>query len=139
MKTEPTKLNTVQKLKGQATVEFALISLIMLMLLYGILEVSRLVFINSEVENAAREGARYAALHSDVNANSLRDAIYGKLTLADRNAMTISGPTYLQDNMRCSFCQVEVSITYNWSTLVGLLGLGPLELRASSTQLIEAP
>lgn len=114
-------------------------SLIMLVLLYGILEVSRLIFINSEIENAAREGARYAALHPGVNADNLRDTIYGKLTLADRNTLTISGPTYLDPGGRCSFCRVEVNLTYQWNTLVSLLQIGPLQLRARSIQLIEAP
>lgn len=118
--------------------EFALVAIVMLALLYGIIEVSRLVFINSEIENAAREGARYAALHTGVNADSLRDAIHEKLALADRSALTISGPNY-PDGSRCSFCRVEVSLTYQWNTLVSLLQLGPLELRSNSTQLIEVP
>ena len=125
-------------IRGQATMEFAIVSIIMVALLYGIIEVSRLIFINSEVENAAREGARYAALHHGVNPDSLRDTIYGKLALADRSALTISGPNY-PDGSRCSFCRVEVSLVYDWNTLVSLLQLGPLQLRSNSTQLIEAP
>ena len=42
--------------RGQATVEFALIVVILFTMLYGILEMSRLLFINAELENTAREG-----------------------------------------------------------------------------------
>jgi Flp pilus assembly protein TadG len=124
--------------RGQAAVEFAIVSIVMFALLYGIIEVSRLVFINSEVENAAREGARYAALHDDVTVDSLRATVYSKLTLADHAATTITGPDY-PEGSRCLFCRVEVGITYDWTTLVSFLNLGPVELRASSTQLIETP
>lgn len=49
------------KSKGQSAVEFALILPVLLLLLYGLLEIGRLVFVFSIVTTASREGARYGA------------------------------------------------------------------------------
>jgi hypothetical protein len=141
--------------KGQATVEFALVLIVLAAMLYGILEVSRLFFINAEVENAAREGAHYAALHPGVDSAYLRQNIIGpKLTLIDRNSsdLVISQPCFLKAPS-CSdragvgpFYPVKITVSYTWRSLVNFvpnmstmsLGpLGPLTLTSESTRLIE--
>ncbi len=50
--------------RGQALVEFALILPLFLMTLTGIIVLGIGVFYQQQVTNAAREGARYAAIHS---------------------------------------------------------------------------
>ena len=47
--------------RAQALVEFALAIPIFLMVLYGLIEASRLIFIATTVSSAAREGVRYAS------------------------------------------------------------------------------
>lgn len=47
--------------RAQAMVEFALVLMILLVVLVGILEVGRLMFIYAAVNNASREAARYAS------------------------------------------------------------------------------
>ena len=49
--------------RGQGLVEFALILPILLLVLIGILEFARILFIYVNVSNAAREGARYGVVH----------------------------------------------------------------------------
>lgn len=49
------------KERAQAIVEFAIVLPILMMLLVGILEVGRMIFIYSAVNNASREAARYAS------------------------------------------------------------------------------
>jgi hypothetical protein len=49
--------------KAQGLVEFAFISMILFMLLLGILEMGRLMFIFSQISSAAQEGTRYGATH----------------------------------------------------------------------------
>ncbi len=46
---------------GQALVEFALVIPVFLFILFGLLDVGRLVYTNSTLSQAAREGARLAA------------------------------------------------------------------------------
>jgi len=54
------KLNT-KKSKAQAMVEFALALPVLLLLLYGILEAGRLIFMYSAIVNASRQAVRYGA------------------------------------------------------------------------------
>jgi hypothetical protein len=124
--------------RGQATVEFALTMTVLLLFLYGIIEVSRLVFINSEIENAAREGARVAS-YRYINNTQLRDVVVGRLTLADKTAITVTGPDYPGSPGRCVFCEVQVTVDYQWRTLVPFLHFGPINLHSSATKLVESP
>jgi len=56
-----TVTDKVEKQNGQAMLELALTLPIFLTMLLGVFEVSRMFFYNVSVNNASREGARYAA------------------------------------------------------------------------------
>lgn len=49
---------------GQALVEFALVFPVFLLLFFGLLDVGRFVYMNSTLSQAAREGARLAAVEA---------------------------------------------------------------------------
>lgn len=49
--------------RGQALVEFAMIAPIFFVLLIAIFDIGRIVWAHNALENAAREGARYAIVH----------------------------------------------------------------------------
>jgi len=51
--------------RGQALVEFALVVPLLFLLFLGIVETGRLVFYLHTLNNAAREGARYAIVHGE--------------------------------------------------------------------------
>jgi Flp pilus assembly protein TadG len=53
--------NNLPKERAQAIVEFAIVLPILMLLLVGILEVGRMIFIYSAVNNASREAARYGS------------------------------------------------------------------------------
>ena len=50
--------------RGQALAEFALIASLFLMVLVGVIVLGIIVFYNQQLANAAREAARFAAVHS---------------------------------------------------------------------------
>jgi TadE-like protein len=50
--------------RGQALAEFALVFPMFLLLLFSIISFGLYIFYNQQLANAAREGARYAAVHS---------------------------------------------------------------------------
>jgi hypothetical protein len=50
--------------RGQALVEFALVLPIFLVLLFGIIDLGRYIYMNSTLSEAAREGARVAAVEA---------------------------------------------------------------------------
>lgn len=58
-----------QTQRAQAMVEFMLALPVLIMLLYGILEVSRLIFVFASVANASRQAARYGAGSGEIYNN----------------------------------------------------------------------
>jgi Flp pilus assembly protein TadG len=104
--------------RGAAAVEFALIVPILLVLIFGIVEFSRLYNVQLSLSNAAREGARTMAVENNLalarssiiaGAPSVNPAISAEnITIAP--ATCIAGAT------------VTVTISYSVSLLTGLFG-----------------
>jgi TadE-like protein len=53
----------MERSRGQALVEFALVAPLLILLLLSIIEFGRAVYYIQMLDNAAREGARYAIVH----------------------------------------------------------------------------
>jgi len=81
-----------QRQKGQAVVEFALVSTLLLVFILGIIDISWLLTTRTQSYQAARAGARYAATHptawSNV-ANPASNTIEGQVR---RNLTTVNLP-----------------------------------------------
>ena len=60
---------------GQALVEFALILPVFLLLLFGLIDVGRYVYMNTVLSQAAREGARLGAAEAGTGCGSCHDHI----------------------------------------------------------------
>lgn len=73
--------------RGQSLVEFAFVSIGLVMLLFGVVEMCRLVLAYTTVANAAREGVRYATVHGSFNTGSVdvQGAVNGLLQAATIN------------------------------------------------------
>lgn len=90
-------------IRAQAIVEFAIVLPILLMVIVGILEFARMVFIYSAVTNASRNAVRYAS------AVGLEDTgLYHKYLYCDGIKQTAINSAFL---LRPS--QVTVTITYD--------------------------
>jgi len=75
---------TRRNARGQSLVEFALVALYLLPLLYFIVEMCRLVLVYSTVVNAARVGVRYASVHGSNSppVASIQTVVNGYLSAA---------------------------------------------------------
>jgi hypothetical protein len=49
--------------RGQGLAEFALVLPVFLLIVFGIIDLGRVVWATDDITNAAREGARYASIH----------------------------------------------------------------------------
>jgi Flp pilus assembly protein TadG len=49
--------------RGQALVEFAIATLVLLMLIFGVIEIARIFLVYTTITDAARQGVRYAITH----------------------------------------------------------------------------
>lgn len=111
---------------GQGLVEFALVLPIFLLLLFGIIDGSRLVFTNSTLSQAAREGARQASVEaswvgsSEGSCNTLAGPICPASVnvlkahvIAAVNRMTTLGPISSSDVFLS--CDASTAPSGNWT------------------------
>ena len=138
-------------------VEFALVAPIFFLLLFGIIEVGRFIFYYETLNNATREGARYAIVNGastigcpsgpaapgstpcDVAGNNVvakvREAamgVAGTLTVTPKWG---EEPDYLGNNGRGQTVTVKAESTY--TTLVPLVPLPPIKVTAESSLVIN--
>ncbi|MGN1025079.1 MAG: TadE/TadG family type IV pilus assembly protein [Faecousia sp.] len=121
--------------KGQAMVEFALVLPVLLVLLCGIIDFGWLYYNQITLNNAAREGARYAVIHYDPTTDRKGAAESRMLTSM---AGVSSAAAIVSDPVEQ---QITASVTANPRILTGftstILGKQTLELHASCTMRLE--
>jgi hypothetical protein len=83
-------LKQPKKNRGQAIVEFMLALPVLLMLLYGIIEVGRLIFIFSSVANASRQAARYGSASGEIDNVAFYQDCDGIRAVANQSAFIIT-------------------------------------------------
>jgi len=129
-------MNTRQT--GATTVEFALVMLMFLMVLFGIMDFSRLLYTWNTANEVAREGARYAVVCADPSSNA---RVLAKMQ-ALMPDITASNITVVWEPAGCSAASCEavtVSLTgvrFKWiSPLPGTVGQPAWALPGFSTYL----
>jgi Flp pilus assembly protein TadG len=151
--------------KGQALVELALTLPIFLVLVFGIFEVARLVFMYSAVLNASRDAARYAAAADAVQAqdtsytepyldcNGIRSRAQKVSSIVDlsaTDAITInydSGPNTEIIAISCEALntngpqlilgdRVNVTVTATYNPVVSILNIGEIPISSTTTRSI---
>ena len=104
--------------RGAAAVEFALILPVLILLVMGLIEFSRVFNIQISLSTAAREGARTMAIHNDAGlaetaaiaaAPSINPAITGGQIAVSPGTCAAGGP-------------VTVTINYNVALMTGFFG-----------------
>lgn len=143
--------------RGQALVEFALVAPIFFLLLFGIIEAGRFILYYQTLNNATREGARYAIVHGsnsfcpsgpmpagkpapacydEIGANvvkAVQDSAFG--VLGPSVTVIPSWPPSPVGNGRDS--DVTVRATYTYDTLVPLVPLPSITITAESRLVIN--
>lgn len=128
---------------GQNLVEFALVAPLLFLFTFGIMEFGWAFYVYSELSNAAREGARYAAVHGELCAQnppcqlatdaSVRQHILGRLSIPDRETVAVQLQGSLVPGER-----VTVVVTYPFRPLIGfLIPSAGITMRTSSTMLVH--
>jgi Flp pilus assembly protein TadG len=114
--------------KGQALVEFALILPVFILVLFSIIEFSRLWQTVNVITSAAREGVRVAAVTAP-SMTQVKNAAQNVLSAANiENAMiTVSGPNAANE--------VMVTVSMNYTPITGSIvpGVGGISLSRSTT------
>ncbi len=139
---------------GAATVEFALISSILLLLFAGILDFGHAWYMRQVITNASREGARYGITYrTNTNGNRITPSalspsisnyllsVYKLATLLPADAspnITVSGAGYTS-TQKGDPLEVKVTATKTWFIVSSFVpGLGNhIALSATTVMLIE--
>jgi uncharacterized repeat protein (TIGR01451 family) len=102
-----------QKERGQTLVEFALILPVLLMLIIGIFEFGRIIFLYANLFNAAREGARYGLINPQDYQGILRHS-QERVTLAEVNDghLSVSMDTGPDSDDSCTMAPDETCQAY---------------------------
>jgi Flp pilus assembly protein TadG len=123
-------LKTWNEEQGSSLIEFSLVALIFIVLLFGIVEMGRMVLVYTSIANAARAGARYAIVHgadrtgSGVNGPSGPSSTtqvqtvvqnFASVGLLDTSRLTI---TVSYPNGNSVGSAVSVTVTYPYDPLV---------------------
>ena len=142
---------------GQSLVEFSLILPILLLLLFGVIEFARFLFSYESLNNAVREGSRYAIVHGsssncpsgpvpsyvdeslnpcyDPSGTNVGNAIRKfAFTFAQSSDLVIGTPQWSPNNARGSV--VTVTATYTFRLLLPL-PFPPINMTATSTDVVN--
>ena len=79
------------KQRGATVAEFAIVASVFFMMIFGIIEFGRLLYTHNALTDAARRGARYAALHPESVTCVKNVTVYGD-THVDPNTCAPTGP-----------------------------------------------
>jgi Flp pilus assembly protein TadG len=128
---------------GQALVEFAMTSVIVLMLIFAVVEFGRIVLVYTTIADAARIGARYAITNSTpagattavaagtINSN-VRTVVKSFLAPAtvNINAAGLAINTTFPDGVTTVGNRVQVTVSYPYDLLISYY---PINITLSST------
>ena len=164
-----TKRHATRRRRGraQALVEFALVAPIFFLLLFGIIDFGRYVYYVQVLNNAAREGTRYAIVHGSNSLAPSGPAAAGSVTVdpsganivtvvksyavgAIQNPAVLSiTPTWWQstsepdpaasagDGTNGRESLVQVIVTYQFTSAIPLVPLPPIQVKGSSVLVIN--
>ncbi len=139
--------------RGQALVEFALVAPLFFLLLFAIIDFGRYVYYVQIINNAAREGARYAIVHGsnslcpsgppasgstacDPSGQRVKDVVRTfAIGVIGDNTVLVTTPTWDRDNGRES--TVTVAVTYQFHSVIPIVPIPAIQIDGGSTLVIN--
>lgn len=126
---------------GQGLVEFALVSPLFFLMVFGVIEGGRLVWTMHTLTNATREGSRYALVHGSMsgdiaNAADVKTHMLDHSSGLDSDELTVV-VTFPDGGCNDPKCPVVVDSSYEYSFIVGMVfGAGTITLESVSEAII---
>jgi Flp pilus assembly protein TadG len=135
--------------RGQALVEFAFVAPIFLLLLFAVIDFGRYVYYVQILNNAAREGARYAIVNGansftpagpaaddskvDAKVRNYAIGVIGTAALTVHSAW--GTPPGIPSNDRGQ--RVHVSVSYDFHSMIPIVPIPPITITGESTLVIN--
>jgi Flp pilus assembly protein TadG len=123
----------------QAMAEFAAVATVLLLLLFGIMEMGVVVYRYTTVSTAAREAARYAMVHGPTSENpataaQVQAVAVGYAPFLSTTDVTVTFPA---DPTLPLQKDALVSISYNYTQAIPFMSAVPLTFTTSSQMLLS--
>ena len=121
-------------------VEFALIGMVFFLMLFGTIEMGRLLWTNHELANGTREGARYAMVHgseatSPATVDQVRQEVLDHSAGIQDAKLDVDVPVGLGGEPGTT---LVVTASYQFDFAVGIIpGLSTIELNHQSEVIIQ--
>jgi Flp pilus assembly protein TadG len=133
-------MRAIQRPEGVVLVEFTFVAMLFLTMLFGLVEIGRVLFTYTTIVTAARVGVRYAIVHggnrnppsgpgndpTDVVSVVTNLTAIGGLTTANILTPIVTYP----DGKNTVGSQVKVTVTYPYTSLISI---APLNITLTST------
>jgi len=123
--------------RGVVAIEFALVIPVFLLMVYGFMELGRMLFIQNSLGHAVYEAQRYAIVHgasssSPADAAAIHGVIVERGSMLDPDRLTTE-VTFTPDNAPGSVVTIEA--TYQFAFMTGLVPVAPFDItsKAAST------
>jgi Flp pilus assembly protein TadG len=126
---------------GQAMVEFAIVALSFLVIIFGIMQMSEAVYCYTAVADAAREAARYAMVHSPTSPNPATTAQIQQVAINAASGLNSSNltvnVTWPADPNISTQSDAQVAVSYAYSIQIPLVGTTNFNLSSTSRMLVS--
>ncbi len=135
-------LKLLKDCRGTAFIEFGLLAPVFFIVTVGIVDFGRMMWLSNTVEHAATEGARYAAVRGSnkptvATTQTVTDFVKDQAELIPPGDMNID-VSWIPANNNNPGSSVTIQVTYNFEyLLVGFLGFDPVDLKGTSTMVIN--
>lgn len=123
--------------KGLALVETAVSIMLLFIFVFGITELGRALYMKNILVNAAREGARYAAVSptKDLNVADVETRITNAIPFDDKAGLAISiNP---QTNLQHATTPITVQVSIPYRPLIPAASLPDMVLKGQAQMLYE--
>ncbi len=139
-KTQGTSARVRKPTRGQGLVEFALVLPLLVLIIFGVLDLGRAFYSLIAITNAAREGARYGAYHADdmtgVITATRREAIGSGIDLSS-SPINVTCPDYIDPVGMCDRGEpITVSVRYDFELVLGWLLPSPIQMTREASMMV---
>jgi hypothetical protein len=124
----------MKKERGQALVEFALLTPVLFIFLFGVIDMGMLILHRSTLQYAVREGAHYATLHDDCEDIRATTKDLAGNAIDDSSTVSVA---YEQDPAPIG-SMVKVSAPFDWEfPLLARFGVIAIHKRVEGEAMLE--
>ncbi len=130
---------TIKREEGQGLLEFSLIFTLLMMLLFGIIDFSRIFFAYGTMSHGAREGTRYGIIHPGDPANPGDAANQQIIQIVESRMFVLGGDSEVElsypDGCATSLCPIQIRVTSSMDVWTPIIP--EITIEARSTMHIE--